>query len=186
LPAAIIPIANPLFLPLAFLSPYDEHQCLFCELRLVDFALINAGMTNKAKGKETVRLGATELRGGSSSEKQTRYQVEFDDSSRVTKIRWIADDGSKLSEMELHDYRVVTGASFTSPRAIQLARSLDLAKEPWITLRYVIDELEFDQPIADSVFSIPRETMDTVVDSSNRFLKFRGTDRKDFCAFLPG
>lgn len=186
--SVLIPIPNPLFLPLAFLSPYDDKVCLFCELRLADFALLNLAIANHThQGNNSAGLGpkATELEGGVNSDKQTRYKAEFDGSSQVTSIRWVTADGGKLSEMEFHDYQAATGARFTFPRRIQLARSFDQAKEPWIVLKYVVDELEFDQPIAESLFTIPRDAMDTVVDSSNRFLKFRRTDRKDFCAFPP-
>jgi hypothetical protein len=35
-----LPIDNPLFLPLAFLSPQDEQKCALCELRLSDLRLL--------------------------------------------------------------------------------------------------------------------------------------------------
>lgn len=185
--SVFIPIANPLFLPLAFLSPSDENRCLFCELRLADFAVLNLSLHDHGTGKGATSSGAQEsdVRGGVNSNKQTRYQAEFDDSARVKRILWVTADGGKLSEMEFHDYRTATGARFAYPRAIQVARSLDQAKEPWIVFKYVVDELEFDQPIAESQFTISQDSMDTVVDSSNRFLKFRRSDRKDFCAFPP-
>lgn len=57
--------------------------------------------------------------------------------------------------MRFHDYQAAAGTKFMYRREIELTKSLDGAEEPWLDVRYVIDQLDFNQPIDPSQFTFP-------------------------------
>ena len=181
-----LPVANPLFLPFAFLSPQDDTSCALCALRLADFAFLESQLALRPDGKGGgAPVAAFAMAGGLSGGRKTSHRIELDETGRVSRLRTISDSGSTLADVRFYDYQTAAGTRFFFPRKIELAKSLDGAKSPWLNIRYVIDQLDFNQPIDVSRFTIPVDAMDTVVDSKKGFLKWKRVDRKEFCSF-PG
>jgi hypothetical protein len=176
-------VANPLFLPFAFLSPQDDSTCALCALRLADFAFLESQLALRPTSKSDGAPAASfVMAGGLSGGRKTSHRIELDEAGRVSRLRTISDSGSTLAEVRFYDYQTAAGTKFVFPRKIELAKSLDGAKSPWLNIRYVIDQLDFNQPIDVSRFTIPVDAMDTVVDSRKGFLKWKRVDRKEFCS----
>ncbi|HEY8020428.1 MAG TPA: hypothetical protein VIH93_04980, partial [Thermoanaerobaculia bacterium] len=184
--ARMVPIGvrNPLFLPLAFLRPSDQDRCVLCELRLADVAAI-ASMRGKKVATKAASLAPGEhvaLRGGRTYDSSTRFELRLDKSARVTSIRQLTSEGKELDVTELSDYRPVNGAQFDFPRVIDFKRSEPQATAPWLVVRYVIDQLDVNQPIEDSAFVIPYDTVSKVWDSDAAvWRKYRGFNTEGFC-----
>jgi hypothetical protein len=170
------------------LSPRDDASCALCALRLADFAFLKSQLDLQGGAKRAaLNAGARtiDLPGGLSGGKKTQYRAELDEAGRIIRLRTFSEAGSTLADVHFYDYQVTADTKFAFPRKIEMTKSLDGSKEPWLDIRYVIDQLDFNQPIDLSQFTIPWDTMDTVDDYKKGFLKWKKTDRKEFCSF-PG
>jgi hypothetical protein len=185
LDARMVPVAipNPLFLPLAFLSPNDQDRCPLCELRLADIATLSSLRSGKSTTKTSAGTPATlSVRGWRTYDSDIHFDVQFDKSSRITSVRQLTADGKELDVTELSDYRKVLGAPFEFPRVIDFKRSAPGAKAPWLVVRYIVDRLDVNQKIADSTFVIPEDTVSKVWDSdTSQWRKYIGFNTEGFC-----
>jgi hypothetical protein len=173
-----LPIDNPLVLPLAFLSPQDEQQCALCELRLSDLRVLaqltaqpspkisapgSSDATKEAKG------WAYEVAGGKSFGQDTVYRVAMDAAGRLIQhIQLVTKAGAVLTDITLDKYNAVEGSNIELPRRIEVSRSTDQEAEPWLILKFVVDQVEFNKPLDAATFVIPESAAALVWDGDLR------------------
>ena len=162
-----IVMSNPAFLPLSFLSAKDDQKCPACELRLGDLQQL-AGLRSAAK-TQPLRDSTNPLRipGGGRAGDKASFEVSLDDAGRVVKIRHLAERGTVLDTVDFADYRAVAGAGFSFPMRIIESRNNEQGA-PWLTTKYVVDQIEVNGAIEDAAFQIPRDRIDEVYDSDTK------------------
>lgn len=173
-----VPIDNPLFLPLAFLSPQDEQKCALCELRLSDLHLLaqltaQSSPTIVAPGSseatKDVQKWAYEIAGGRSFGQDTVYRVALDAAGRLIRhIQLVTKAGAVLTDITLDKYSEVEGSGIEFPRRIEVKRSVDQGAKPWLILRYVVDHVEVNKPLDAATFVIPEAAVALVWDGDLR------------------
>lgn len=187
-----LPIDNPLFLPLAFLSPQDEQRCALCELRLADLRLLARPQTahslpevRGSSGGTGNALGWTyETAGGKAFGQDTLYRVAMDSGGRLIQhVRLATKAGAVLTDITLDDYRAVEGSDIEFPHRMEVKRSTSQGAGPWLILKYVVDQVEVNQPLDSATFVIPETSAALIWDGDqHKYTKRALISAAGFCS----
>ena len=160
-------LTNPVFLPLSFLSAKDEQKCPVCELRLGDLQQI-AKIRAATKPAALPAGQVFRVPGGRFGSGNTSFEVSLDDAGRVAKIRHLSQQGAVLDMVEFANYQPVAGGAFSFPMRMTETRNDEQGAGPWLTTKYVVDQLEVNGRIEDSAFVIPAEKADEIFESDKK------------------
>ncbi|HEX3526598.1 MAG TPA: hypothetical protein VH988_05995 [Thermoanaerobaculia bacterium] len=181
------PFPDPLFLPLAFLSP-ESDTCQACVLTLPaaqDNARwqerIGAGRTVEASSKAIVlALPGTRIAG-----QPFYFRVVIDPvHDLVSRIEWVRQDGRIIKSLELLRYEKAEGSKQLFPRHLVM-NAFDEQGKRLGSAHFMVKALRLNAPIDAERFQIPFAAAGTVVDEdAHTFLKHPQLNKNS--EFPPG
>jgi hypothetical protein len=151
-----VALANPLFLPLSFLAPAPE-SCGRCELRLADF---RAARRDPETGGVAKKGGVAWLQAAA---RQVSWQGE-----EIAAIALDGPSGQPWGRVLFSDYRALESWSGRFPMMQRLELFSEEATSPELVVVYRIERLDFNLPLADSIFSIPTDRADKIWNDDDR------------------
>lgn len=169
-------LPNPLFLPLDFLFEHAERSsCHVCELRLNQLrrpAFWQSRRPELLSRAQTVfepGAAAVVVPGGSHQQRGVERKVRVaarGEAVRCLQIARTFEDGSDLMTIELGAHETVRGPGVVAefPRHLDVSVFDPDSGRRLVHMQFVIDELELNHPIPDSVFSISPDRARTVWD----------------------
>lgn len=162
-----VPLENPLFLALAYLSPEDADSCPGCELRLADLAYLvrlratvaeSSGRGSMIAATSDAALAVAGGRSYGEGHPSTSHRLTLDANGRVVSIKQVDAAGQLLRQMDLADFRLVEGLGVELPRTVTLSKSNAGEGSPWLVIKYEIGTLEVNTPIPASTYNLMSQT----------------------------
>jgi hypothetical protein len=122
-----------------------------------------ADVTKDAKG------WAYEVAGGKSFGQDTVYRVATDAAGRlIQRVQLVTKAGAVLTDITLDKYSAVEGSDIEFPRRIEVRRATDQEADPWLILKFVVDQVEVNKPFDAATFVIPESAAALVWDGDLR------------------
>jgi hypothetical protein len=174
------PYMNPLFLPIAFLSP-EGDDCPLCELTLDAIKdekrwrmrVGEARGLPEKSGEGTIILPGGRLEGESFYFRLTLLPKR----DLVSKIEYVRPNGVVFRVVSFSHYAAAQGTTYPFPRHMMVTGND--AKGRWIlSLHVMVKELQINKPIEAEKFTIPFSEVRTVIDEdAPTFLQHRQLEK---------
>jgi hypothetical protein len=161
--ATMVPLENPLFLALAFLSPEDADSCPACELRLADLGYLarlratvadTSGRRGVAAATSDPALVVPAGRSYNEGHPSTSHQLTQDANGRVVSIKQVDAAGHLLRQIDLADFRTAEGLGVELPRTVTVSKSNVGEGLPWLVVRYEIGTIEVNKSIPAATYNL--------------------------------
>jgi hypothetical protein len=160
------PFMNPLYLPVAFLSP-EGDSCPACELTLDAIADETRWQARVGEARGVVKKGEEGkliLPGGDLQGRPFYYRVTIlPNRDLVSKIEYVRPGGKVFRVVDFTRYLRVKGSTYPFPHHIYLT-GLDDDGKRMISLHFMVKSLETNIPVEPEKFTIPLSEVRTVID----------------------